>query len=69
MKRAYEEWLGQAVVLQVAVGDLKIPLHGKVLGESSDALRVRVGDGSGWDVDIFKSMIMTVEQDKVAFKT
>jgi hypothetical protein len=60
---AYKEWLGQAVVLQVSVGDLKVPLRGTLLGESRDALRVRIGDGSGWDVDIFKTMIMAVEQD------
>jgi hypothetical protein len=65
---AYGEWLGQAVVLQVSVGDLKVPLRGKLLGESRDALRVRIGDGGGWDVDIFKSMIMAVEQDSACLK-
>jgi hypothetical protein len=50
------------------VGDLKVPLRGKLLGESRDALRVRIGDGNGWDVDIFKSMIMAVEQDSVCLK-
>jgi hypothetical protein len=63
LNSAYAEWLGQAVVLQVSVGDLKVPLRGKLLGESRDALRVRIGDGDGWDVDIFKTMIMAVEQD------
>ncbi len=63
MNSAYGEWLGQAVVLQVSVGDLKVPLRGKLLGESRDALRVRIGDGDGWDVDIFKTMIMAVEED------
>lgn len=63
MTSAYKEWLGQAVVLQVSVGDLKVPLRGRLLGESRDALRVRIGDGNGWDVDIFKTMIMAVEQD------
>lgn len=63
MNSAYGEWLGQTVVLQVSVGDLKVPLRGMLLGESRDALRVRIGDGDGWDVDIFKTMIMAVEQD------
>lgn len=63
MNSVYREWVGQAVVLQVSVGDLKVPLRGKLMGESQDALRMRIGDGQGWDVDIFKTMVMAVEQD------
>lgn len=69
MNSVYGAWLGQPVVLQVSVGDLKVPLRGKLLGESKDALRVRIGDGDGWDVDIFKTMIMAVEQDNRIYLT
>lgn len=68
MNSAYGGWVGQAVVLQVAVGDLKVPLRGRLLGESRDALRVRIGDTGGWDVDIFKSMVMAIEEDRVCLK-
>lgn len=61
MNNAYALWLGQQVVLNVASGDVQVPLRGKVVGESEVALRFRIGDA--WDVDIFKSMILSVEED------
>ena len=64
MDAAYQPWIGQAVVLQVALGDVKVPLRGRLLRESGDVLRMRIGDG--WDVDIFKTMVLAVEQDAMA---
>ncbi|HMI53356.1 MAG TPA: hypothetical protein VK525_17715 [Candidatus Saccharimonadales bacterium] len=61
MVSAYDSWVGQAVVLQVALGDIKVPLRGKLLKDGDDTVRMRIGDG--WDVDIYKAMIMSVEQD------
>jgi hypothetical protein len=64
MPNAYTSWVGQAVVLQVATGDLRVPLRGVVVGESEEAVRFRIGEG--WDIDIFKPMILAVEQDNWA---
>ena len=64
MMDAFEPWVGRAVVLQVALGDIKVPLRGKLLKDGNDTVRVRIGDG--WDVDIYKAMIMAVEQDAMA---
>ena len=64
MRSAYTNWMGQAVVLQIAAADLRVPLRGIIVGESDDAVRFRIGDG--WDVDIFKTMILAVEQDEWA---
>jgi len=61
MPSAYTTWLGQAVILQVASGDLRVPLRGIIVGESEGAVRFRVGEG--WDIDIYKPMILAVEQD------
>ena len=61
MENAYKAWVGQSVVLQVALGDIKVPLRGTLLKNGSETIRMRIGDG--WDVDIYKSMIMTVERD------
>ena len=61
MPSAYSNWMGQPVVLQVAAGDLKVPLRGTIVGESDAAVRFRVGEG--WDVDIYKAMILAVEED------
>ena len=64
MQSVYASWVGQAVVLQVATGDLRVPLRGTIVGESEDAVRIRVGDT--WDIDIYKLMILAVEQDSWA---
>ena len=63
MENAYEAWVGQSVLLQVALGDIKVPLRGTLLKDGSETIRMRIGEG--WDVDIYKSMIMTVERDSM----
>jgi hypothetical protein len=64
MEAGYNAWLGQPVVLQVALGDIKVPLRGRLLKEGGETVRMRVGDG--WDIDIYKAMILTVEKDGMA---
>jgi hypothetical protein len=64
MEAGYNAWLGQAVVLQVALGDIKVPLRGRLLKEGGETVRMRIGDG--WDIDIYKAMILTVEKDGMA---
>lgn len=61
MESAFKSWIGQPVVLQVAVGDIKVPLRGKLLKDGDQTVRMRIGEG--WDVDIYKAMIVAVEQD------
>ncbi len=53
MPSVYASWVGQAVVLQVATGDLRVPLRGTIVGESDSSVRIRVGDA--WDIDIYKT--------------
>ena len=61
MESVYASWIGQTVVLQVTVADLRVPLRGTIVGESEEALRFRIGEN--WDIDIFKSMILAIEED------
>ena len=61
MESAFKSWIGHPVVLQVALGDIKVPLRGKLLKDGDDTVRMRIGDG--WDVDIYKAMIVAVEED------
>jgi hypothetical protein len=63
MDSAFKAWVGHPVVLQVAVGDIKVPLRGKLLKVGDKTVRMRIGDG--WDVDIYKAMIMAVEEDSM----
>ena len=64
MPSVYATWIGQPVVLQVALGDIRVPLRGKLLKEGGDTLRMRIGEG--WDVDIYKAMVLAVEEDAMA---
>jgi hypothetical protein len=61
MKGAFKPWVGQSVILQVALGDIKVPLRGTLLRDGVESVRMRIGEG--YDVDIYKEMIMAVEQD------
>jgi hypothetical protein len=61
MDTAYAAWIGHPVVLQVALGDIKVPLRGKLLKDGGETVRMRIGEG--WDVDIYKAMILAVEED------
>jgi len=60
MQGGYSLWMGQPVVLQVAAGEMRVPLRGMIVSESNDAVRFRIGDG--WDVDIYKNMVLAVEE-------
>ena len=64
MEAGFNAWVGHAVVLQVALGDIKVPLRGKLLREGGETVRMRIGEG--WDVDIYKTMIRGVEEDGLA---
>jgi hypothetical protein len=64
MPSVYTTWLGQQVILQVAAGELRVPLRGVIVGESDASIRFRVGDG--WDIDVYKPMILAVEEDNWA---
>ncbi len=61
MEAGFTSWIGQAVVLKLAAGEVTVPLRGVIVGESAETVRFRIGDG--WDVDIFKSMVRAVEEE------
>lgn len=64
MDSAYAVWIGQPVILQLAAADLRVPLHGIIVAETHDCIRFPVEQT--WDIDVFKSMILAVEQDRWA---
>jgi hypothetical protein len=66
MANVFNTWVGQEVVLQVALGDIKVPLRGRLLKDGEETVRMRIGEG--WDVDIYKAMILTVDQDAMALQ-
>jgi len=65
MDGGYAAWMGQPVVLRVVAGDMRVPLRGRLLSETSDVSRLGMADS--WDVDIFKSMVVAVEHDNPVY--
>ena len=61
MQSAYTVWIGHAVVLQLAAAGLRAPVPGRIVGESENAIRFRIGQDG--DIDIPKSIILAVEED------
>jgi hypothetical protein len=57
----FESWMGMRVILRVAFAEICVPLPGTLLSETPSTLRFRIGDG--WDVDIYKSMVLGIESD------
>jgi hypothetical protein len=57
----FAPWIGMRVVLRVAFAEICVPLPGTLLSETPSTLRFRIGDG--WDVDIYKSMVLAIESD------
>ena len=62
MVSSFAPWFGKTVTLRLITGESRVPLHGIIVAESGGAIRFRIGEG--WDIDVYKSMILTVEQDK-----
>jgi len=60
MEGVFQSWIGQPVVLQVALGGLKLSLRGKVLKEGAEALQMRPQCGP--DVEISKTKILAIEE-------
>jgi hypothetical protein len=61
MEGTYTVWMGQPVILRVVAGNLRVPVRGRLVSETSNVLRLRIAEN--WDVDIFKSMVVAIEQD------
>jgi len=66
MEGAYAAWTGRPVVLQLATESMRVPLRGVIVGESNGV--VRFGFGDDLVIDIFKEMVLAVEEDVWAGK-
>jgi hypothetical protein len=50
-------------VLQYQSNQARVPLRGIIVAETDDCIRFTLEQT--WDIDIFKSMILAVEQDRL----
>jgi hypothetical protein len=62
MVSSLEQWFGKTVVLQLTTGETRVPLRGIIIGESGGAVRFRIP--GGWEIDVYKSLILAVEREK-----
>jgi hypothetical protein len=60
MGGVFEPWIGQPVVLRVALGQFKLRLLGKVLREQGDTLLMRPQCGP--DLEISKTKVLAIEE-------
>ena len=63
VRTSFGAWVNKRVVLLVGMNDLRVPLRGIVVGESTGAVRFRLAET--WDVDIYRSLILAIDEDKV----
>lgn len=60
MTSAFQPWIGQAVIIQVAQGRFKISLRGLLLKDGMDTLFVRADDGP--ELRIPKAVVLAIEE-------
>jgi hypothetical protein len=60
MESAFESWIGQAVVVQLTLGRIKLSLRGTLLKDRSETLLVRPDAGS--EVEIPKTNVLAIEE-------
>jgi hypothetical protein len=60
MKKVFEPWVGQAVLVRVNLGRVRLSLRGTLLMDRSDTLLMRPEVGS--DVEIPKTNVLAIEE-------
>jgi hypothetical protein len=60
MQNAFESWIGQHVVVQLAFGQIKVSLRGMLLRDQTETLLMRPEAGS--DVEIAKTGVLAIEE-------
>lgn len=60
MERVFDLWVGQAVVLQVVLGRVKLSVRGKLLKDRGETLLVT--PEVGCDVEIPKTTVLAIEE-------
>jgi hypothetical protein len=60
MESAFGPWIGQAVVVQLTLGQIRVSLRGTLLKDRSETLLVKPEVGS--DVEILKTKVLAIEE-------
>jgi len=62
MELEYNAWLGRLIILKIVLGDVEVPLRGRLFRESPETIRIQIGEG--WDIEIYKMMILAVTEEE-----
>ena len=65
MESAFSSWIGRSVVLRVALGDSRVGVRGRLIKDGAETLKMRLIEGL--DIDIYKEMVLAVEEDPPLF--
>lgn len=60
----YSVWFGKSVVLLAVIRQCHVPIPCSIVGESIADVRIRIKPG--WEMDLRKELILSVEEDAVA---
>ena len=60
MQNAFEWWIGQQVVVQLAFRQIKVSLRGMLLRDQTETLLMRPDVGS--DIEIAKTRVLAIEE-------
>lgn len=60
MQNAFEWWIGQQVVVQLAFGQIKVSLRGRLFRDQTGTLLMRPEVGS--DIEIAKTRVLAIEE-------
>jgi hypothetical protein len=60
MKNAFEPWVGQVVLVWVALGQVKLSLRGTLLKDRCETVLMRPEAGA--DVEIPKTSVLAIEE-------
>jgi hypothetical protein len=64
MERTFEPWVGQAVVVHLALGQVKLSVRGTLLKDRGETLLVT--PEVGCDVEIPKTTVLAIEEARLA---
>jgi hypothetical protein len=62
MQNAFQSWIGQKVVVQLAFGPAKVSLRGMFLRDQEKTLLMRLEAGP--DIEIAKTRVLAIEEVK-----
>jgi len=65
MQNAFQSWIGQIVVVQLAFGPAKVSLRGMFLRDQEKTLLMR--PEAGPDIEIAKTSVLAIEEVKRRF--